>query len=73
LAGVLAAAGVAGPTNLAQAVTMTEIGPRFCQVKVALIVQEHRRLPLPNAVHLRSFLFERHLREQVGDALVDWS
>ena len=66
---VLAAAGIARPADLPQAVAVSEIGPRFLQIEVALLIEQQRRLALPNADHLRSLLFERHPRDEIGHAL----
>ena len=66
---VLAAARIARPADLSQAVAVSEIGTGFLQTEVALLIEQQRRLALPNAQHLRSLLFERHPRYEIGHAL----
>ena len=68
-AGVLAAAGVARPADLAQAVAVAEVRAGLRQIEIAPLVEQLGRLLLPDAHHLRRLLFERHPREQIGHAL----
>ena len=65
-----AAARVARPPNLPEAVSVAEVRAGFAGVEPALLVDEQDGLLPPHAHHLRDFLLERHPREQVGGALV---
>src|SRR5262249_51045096 len=64
-----------GPRNLTQSVFHQH--RRALREKIAFFVYEHRLrvfvkiLVLPRSFHLRHFFFERHAREQVGNALFD--
>ena len=65
-----AAARVAGPADLPESAAVAEMLPGLLRVEPALVVDEHRRLLLPDAEHLGDLLLERHPREQVGGPFV---
>ncbi len=64
----LPAAGVTGAANLSDTAAIAESFLRFRLVEVAFLVHQLLRLLLPDAEHLRSFLFERHAGKQIFHA-----
>jgi hypothetical protein len=69
LSGVPAAAGIAGPANLAQTMSIFEMSFGLFKIEAAFFIHP-RFLSLPNTNHLGNFFFERHLCEQICDAFL---
>ncbi len=67
-ASLLSASGIGGSPDLAEAALVAEGLLRFGEVEIALLVDQFLSLFLPDAEHLRRFLFEGHPREKVLDA-----
>lgn len=63
------AASIAGPTDLADAMTFFEGRFRLFQIEVAILIQQPGGFLLPEAHHLRGFFFQRHSRYQIFNAL----
>lgn len=66
------AASIAGPTDLADAMTFFEGRFRLFQIEVAILIQQPGGFLLPDAHHLRGFFFQRHVCQQVFYALFKW-
>ena len=57
---VASAGGIAGATDLADAVTFAKCGLGLLQIELAVGIDELLRFLLPDAHHLRGFFLERH-------------
>jgi hypothetical protein len=64
----LAATGVGGTADLAEAAAVAKGLLRFGEIEVALFIDQLLGLLLPDAEHLHGLLFEGHAGEQVFDA-----
>src|ERR1043166_545719 len=65
---VFPTAGVAWPTDLSEAVAVSECASGFVRIEIAVGIDQCVGLLLPHAHHLRRFFLERHAREEVLDA-----
>ncbi len=62
---LLAAARIAGPSHLAQSTLVAKGFFRLREIEISFFVDKRLRLLLPDAQHLRGFLFQRHACEQI--------
>ncbi len=67
---IASAAGIAGTSDLAEAMTLAKADFGFLQIERSIGVDQSLRFLLPHAHHLRGFFIERHPRQQVFHSLV---